>query len=231
MRLFVLASLLVAFMSFFDAAHAQSWGYVGVKGGANFGQVYFSDTFRPVNMVTGVVYGKHYGVVGKLFLAEHAGIQTEMTFIEKGYTQLLDSGIYTARMNYLEVPFLLNAYLGKGKSQFFVNMGPYVEFFLSQNQRVLGVVADIDEFYPFDPATDRTIGYGLRASGGINRLFKFGQIQIEGGMGLSISDMLITDRLTSEVPDGSKHVTGFVSLAYMLPLGKKPSNMDSNTSF
>lgn len=225
MRPLLIAIISIGFAVFFSGrANAQTWGYAGVKGGANFSDVYFGDTFRPVNMATSFVYGKHLGVVGKLFLAEHAGIQVEATYIEKGYDQLLASGFYTAQMNYLEVPFLLNAYLGKGKSQFFVNMGPYAEFFLSQKETLVGTVAETDEFYPFDPDTDRTAGYGLQASGGINRLFKFGLIQLEGGMGLSLSDMLVSDRLVSEVPDGSKHITGFLSLAYMLPLGKKPEH-------
>ena len=79
-----------------------------------------------------------------------------------------------------------------------------------------------EEFYPFDAGSDRTMGYGLRASGGINRLFGFGLLQLEGGVTISISDMLISDRLTSNIPDGSKHLAGFLSLVYMIPLGTKP---------
>lgn len=198
------------------------WGYVGLKGGGHFSEVLFDDTFRPVNMRTSFVYGKHFGLAGKLFLARHAGIQSEVIFIEKGYKQLLDSGFYSTKMNYVEVPLLMNAYLGNRKNEFFVNLGPYLEFFLNQSEELLGEVGDAEEFYPFDAGSDRTMGYGLRASGGINRLFGFGLLQLEGGVTISISDMLVSDRLTSNVPDGSKHLVGFVSLAYMIPLGKKP---------
>jgi hypothetical protein len=200
----------------------KPWGYLGVRGGGQFSQVYFSDTFRPVNMNTGFVYGKQFGVIGKIFVTRHAGIQTEVNYVEKGYKQLLDSGFYSTQMDYVEVPFMMNAYLGKRKTQFFVNLGPYFEVFLRQHEKLLGAVKEGEEFYPFDPATDRTFGYGLRASGGLNRLFPFGQLQLEGGMTITISDMLVSNRLVSNVPDGSKHIVGFVSLAYMLPLGKQP---------
>ena len=75
-----------------------AWGYFGLRGGAHFSEVLFSDTFRPVIMQTSFVYGKQYGAVGKLFLAEHAGIQMEVNYIEKGYKQLLDSGFYTTKI-------------------------------------------------------------------------------------------------------------------------------------
>ncbi|WP_416864433.1 MAG: porin family protein [Imperialibacter sp.] len=199
-----------------------AWGYFGLRGGAHFSEVLFSDTFRPVIMQTSFVYGKQYGAVGKLFLAEHAGIQMEVNYIEKGYKQLLDSGFYTTKMNYLEIPLLMNAYLGKQKTQFFVNMGPYLEIFLNQKDELQGVVKDGEEFYRFDPNVDRTIGYGLRASGGLNRLFSFGLLQLEGGLEVTISDMIFSNRLISTIPDSSKHLVGFVSLAYMIPIGKKP---------
>ncbi len=202
----------------------KSWGYIGVKGGGQFSEVFFNDTFRPVNMRTSFIYGKHFGLVGKLFMAEHAGIQSEINFIEKGYKQLLDSGLYTSRMNYIEVPLLMNAYLGKRKLQFFVNLGPYIEFFVNKKDDLVGVASEGDEFYPFDQNNDRVFGYGLKASGGLNRLFPFGLLQLEGGMGISISDMLYSNRLISTIPDGSKHVVGFVSLSYMIPLGKMPDN-------
>ncbi|MEQ9376812.1 MAG: outer membrane beta-barrel protein [Imperialibacter sp.] len=199
-----------------------AWGYFGLRGGGHFSQVLFSDTFRPVNMQTSFVYGKQYGAVGKLFLAEHAGIQVEVNYIEKGYKQLFDSGFYSTKMNYVEVPLLMNAYLGKQKTQFFVNMGPYLEIFINQKDDLLGLVQDGEEFYRFNPKVDRTMGYGLRASGGLNRLFSFGLIQLEGGLEVTISDMIFSNRLISTIPDSSKHLVGFVSLAYMIPIGKKP---------
>lgn len=211
-----------AFGQAIDEGTQPAWGYVGLNGGGHFSEVLFDDTFRPVNMRTSFVLGKHFGLAGKVFLAKHAGIQAEVNFTEKGYKQLLDSGFYSTRMNYVEVPLLMNAYLGKRKSEFFVNIGPYLEFFLNQSEELLGEVREGEEFYPFDAGSDRTMGYGLRASGGINRLFGFGLLQLEGGVTISISDMLISDRLTSNIPDGSKHLVGFLSLVYMIPLGTKP---------
>lgn len=210
------------------SSRAQSWGFVGVKGGGHFSNVFFNDTFRPVNMNTSIVYGRHFGVVGKYFMSEHAGVQVEALYAEKGYEQLLlftvddsaRSGYYATTMNYIEIPFLMNAYLGKRKLQFFINLGPYVEIFLDQKEVRLGDLPDGGEWYPFDPEKDRTFGYGLRASGGINRLFPFGQFQLEGGFGMSLSDMIVSNRLVSDVPDGSKHYLGFVSVAYMLPVGR-----------
>lgn len=200
----------------------RTWAYLGVKGGAHFSSVYFSDTFRPVVMRTGMVYGSHFGFVGKIFLDPHAGIQAEAIFVEKGYEQVFAEGFYSAKMNYLEIPIMANAYFGKKKSEIFVNAGPYFEMFLSQQQTKIGQEAEEEEFYPFDPKGDRTLGYGMRAAAGINRRFFFGLVQLEAGMGFSISDMLETNRLVSQVPDGSKHYTGFLSLSYMIPVGKKP---------
>lgn len=199
-----------------------AWAYIGFKGGAHFSDVFFSDTFRPVVMRTSLVYNSHFGFVGKLFLSRYAGIQAEAIYVKKGYEQLFQSGFYSASMSYLEIPFMANAYFGKKRNELFINAGPYFEVFLSQEQHRLGVINEGEEFYPFDPDHDRTLGYGFRASAGINRRFVFGLVQLEGGMAFSISDMLVSNRLVSQVPDGSKHYTGFVSLSYMIPIGKKP---------
>ena len=206
------------------AEENQTWAYLGVKGGAHFSSVYFSDTFRPVVMRTGIAYASHFGFVGKIFLDKHAGIQAEVVFVEKGYEQvfLQSEGFYAAKMNYLEIPVMANAYFGKKRSEIFVNAGPYFEMFLSQQQTKIGQETEEEEFYPFDPESDRTLGYGMRAAAGINRRFIFGLVQLEAGMTFSISDMLVTNRLVSQVPDGSKHYTGFLSLSYMIPIGKKP---------
>ncbi len=207
-----------------ETEEVKAWAYLGINGGANISDVYFSDTFRPVAIRTSTIYGRHFGFVGKLFLAPHAGIQMQVSYVEKGYEQVFlnSSGYYSAKMNYLEIPLMANAYFGKRRNEIFVNAGPYFELFLSQKETKIGEETEDEELYPFNPDSDRNMGYGVRASAGINRRFVFGLVQLEGGMALTISDMLVTNRLTSQVPDGSKHFMGFVTLSYMLPIGKKP---------
>ncbi|WP_462250822.1 porin family protein [Ekhidna sp.] len=201
--------------------------YVGVKAGGHASSTFIEHTIFNLNLnstflpgVNGGVFVKYLPKKGKSFL--NSGIQFGVNYIQKGWKQtfLTNEPTYTARMNYLEVPFEGFGYFG-GKNKYFVSAGLYMEFLLSTeldsepNSNNLGGA----DFYTYDESRDRDIGYGARLGGGMFRDLSIGTFQLEGFFSYSFSNFINAGDLTTETPDISNHwMLGF-TVGYMISLG------------
>jgi len=206
--------------------NAQHSWYVGVRGGSNVLGASVSNAILQTKVVTGQVLGVTGGVVVKYFPKPHFGIQTEVNITQKGYLMFFDdaSDQVKTTFQYLEVPFMMNVYVGRRKWQFMANGGPFVSWLLSHSITDPFDPATIqsDEYeYLYDSDRDRKLNYGIKVSAGLFREFSFGAFQVEGNFALDIGNFLNPITLDSGVPDASHNSVYGISVAYLFPLGKR----------
>lgn len=168
----------------------------------------------------------------------NSGIQMGINYVQKGWKQnfnlqgqAVELPKYSVEMNYLELPIEGIGYFGN-KNKYFVAVGFYAEYLLGytkdeqpefdEGSEELGVPrVNAFNFITYEPARDREIGYGFRASGGIFRDFSFGSLHLEGFFTFSISNVVDAGNLTdASLPDISNHWTSGVAVAYLIPFGK-----------
>lgn len=204
------------------SASAQSKTYVGVRAGAQLSSLNVTHNFFRKIITTRNLPGINAGIMVKHYTKKNVGLQLGIEYHQKGWKQHFFDLYpdYNAQINYLDLPIMMTAYLGKGKNKYFMNAGFFIEYLLGANlDNPPGDVEPFD-FYTYDPDRDGRFGYGLRFGGGLSRDFSFGQIHLEGFFTFSLSNVFDPESRESEVPDISNNfLTGF-SIAYLIPFGK-----------
>ena len=202
---------------------AQHSAYVGVKGGYHVATVNMSHTILRNTVPTSQVFGSLIGVTAKLFPKPHYGLQWELNYSRKGFDQRLTdtNEEFRTTFDYLEFPFLFNLYLGKRKTQYFANFGPFGAVLL--NDKTTGPTNSLSEQLDFiyNSERDNKFAFGLKVAVGIFREFSFGGIQIDGHFTAEISNFLDPVDLSTGVPDNSQNFTLGATVAYLIPLGTK----------
>ncbi|MDA0196334.1 MAG: porin family protein [Bacteroidetes bacterium] len=220
------ASLLFLLCSFYGGLDAQHSWYVGVRGGYNISGATVNQVILQTRIPTGQILGATGGLVVKHFPKPHFGIQGEVNITQKGYSMSFQDPIdqVITIFNYLEVPFMLNVYLGKRKWQFMANMGPFVGWMLSHKLTSPidpATTQTVEYTYLYDPDRDKKFNYGLKLTAGLFREFSFGAFQIEGNFTLDIGNFLNPVTLDSGIPDNSRNTIYGISVTYLFPLGKR----------
>jgi hypothetical protein len=168
-RVLIITSL---FLLSFQTVNAQNQfrpkTYLGIIQGINFSRVDFDLSGIEQKLPTGY----NGGLVFRYVSEPVAGIQIELNYTEKGWSLKLDtSAYYNGRLNYIELPFLTHITLGKNKTFFTFNFGPYGSYLVINN-----IKSNID--YPVK--IDNKFEFGYCASVGIGYHFPAGTFQIEG---------------------------------------------------
>jgi hypothetical protein len=205
-----------------DQLVAQSKTYVGIRGGSQISFVTIRHNFFRETINPRYTSGTNMGIIVKHYSNKNVGIQTGLEYVQKGWKQFFFDfyPIYTARLNYIEVPFLLTAHIGSGKTKFFINMGPFMEFLVGSDLDPNPGNVEPFDFYTYDASRDNSFGYGLRGGGGMSYDFPFGQVHLETFFSYSLTNVFDPASKSSRVPDVSNNFVAGVSLAYLIPFGK-----------
>ena len=143
---------------------AQSTFQMGIKTGLNFSNVY-GDDIRLAVRKTGFVIG---GFVS-FNINEMVSIQPEILFTQKGYDVTRDDFLTAkdnARINYLEIPVLLNVALVRGETVGFeVFTGPAIAIKVSGNAETETFVVASQ---PFPPEIIKSFDLGLALGSRLN---------------------------------------------------------------
>ena len=111
---------------------------IGINGGYNLSSVDFSPTIKQ-GLQPGYTGGFTLRYTTEKYFSLICAAQLEVNFAQRGWNEMIDDGsnnTYSRTTNYLEIPFF--AHIGWGKEdkgmQFFVNAGPQIGFFLSDEE-------------------------------------------------------------------------------------------------
>jgi len=202
---------------------AQHNIYIGIRGGYHVSTANLSHTILATSVPTTQLLSGAGGIMVKYFAKPHWGLQWELNYTRKGFEQLLidTNEVFRTTFDYIEFPFMFNLYLGKRKTQYFANFGPYLAVLM--NDQTTGPANSASEQldYLYDPERDNKLSIGIKLAGGIFREFSFGGLQVDGYFTADISNFLDPVDLSTGVPDNSQNLVFGISVAYLIPLGRK----------
>ena len=149
----------------------------GVRGGANFTNLYVEDV-NDENLKLGLNLGIWHQTQGNDLLA----FQSELNFSSKGseivYNNFLGSGKYRFNLNYLELPVLAVFKIGPVH----LHAGPYAALLVGSNIKDVDSDGDINNIESLDTDDFNRFDYGL--SGGAACNFESGMVGARYNYGL-----------------------------------------------
>lgn len=98
----------------------------GIKGGYNLAAVSFDGDTE-----TGQRHGFHIGFYGESFISESTSLQIEVLYSQQGYELRDNSGTFTQKLDYINLPLLLKLYPDEN---FFLEVGPQVGLAISHKE-------------------------------------------------------------------------------------------------
>ena len=160
----------------------------GIKQGINYSSVLFNPGLKQ-----GVTLGYNGGLVYKFHNERLFGLQLELIFNQKGWTENLDtiSNSYSRKMNYLEIPLITQIIFGKRETKIYVNLGTSFGYLLSEKENKTIKNEDFT-FDHYDKKIDKKFDYsGL---GEIGTYFNtgFGELQIGLRYQMTLTDLFDT---------------------------------------
>lgn len=183
--------------------------HFGIKLGGNISAL-LSDPIISQKINT----GSTSGVVFKHISQKSLGIQIELNYKQLGWNENLDStNTYKRRLNFIELPFMTHVNLGNQKTRFVINLGPYISYLLSDNEKI-NLLDGIEEKEYYGEKIDNKAGFGLCLGLGISRNTSIGLFQMESRISSSLTDNF---KSKSDSPfSSSKNLNAELSLSYMI---------------
>lgn len=212
-KIFALLVLLCISLQAYSQNAFVPESYLGFKAGTNMSSVLFTPSVQQ-EMNLGFVGGLAY----KYFGQRNLGIQLELNYLQAGWKESLDSpDSYSRRLNYLQIPFMTHGNLGKRKTRFVINLGPYVSLLLSEQEKMtLDNEEDAGAYYQTE--ADNMGDFGLCVGLGLLRHSSVGTIQIEGRLNQSLSSIYESGFDTTF--QYSRNQTIEVALYYLFDISK-----------
>ncbi|MBF8150442.1 PorT family protein [Winogradskyella sp. F6397] len=127
----------------------------GLKFGYNLAAVSFDEDSE-----TGQRHGFHVGFYGESFASKHIAIQVELLYSQQGYEVKDNSGTFTQKLNYINLPLVLKIY---PSDNFFLEAGPQVGFAISHKEEFDSSFNLFDTEQEFEPSR---FDWGMNFGGG-----------------------------------------------------------------
>ncbi len=106
--------------------------YLGITAGGAFNRVGFTPYVKQ-NMLAANSFGVMFSHVSE----PHIGVQIELNYAGRGWTENLDSlGNYTRNLTVLDIPFTAAFIIGSKKLRFAFNLGPDVTYLLHDKEKI-----------------------------------------------------------------------------------------------
>ena len=209
----------ISFLLLYNQSYSQNSFSIGFKSGYSSSNIHFYNNFFPSNTKTNPLNSFNYSFVSEIQTQKNVGLRFEISHQKKGWKQeFLDGQFYHSTINYLNIPILMNAYVGKSKSKLLFSIGPFFDFLLNHtNEYSLldedeNTILDVD----YNSLRDNEFGYGLMASVGISFDFNKNKLQLISSYQYNLDNLIDVVERTSELPDISNFNTFTLSLVYLL---------------
>ena len=179
----ILASSLVGFSQSDDFKPLFSFG---IKQGINYSTVNFSP-----GIDQGLTLGYTGGLVYKYQNEKLFGLQLELNFIQKGWTENLDTinNSYSRKLNYIELPLITQVILGKRPNlKYYVNLGTSFAYLLSEKEELeVNNEAYRREYY--EKKVENYFDYSVLGEAGVTYNTGIGEFQIGVRYQLTFTDL------------------------------------------
>lgn len=182
---------------------------LGVKQGVNYSTVSFSP-----GIDQGLTFGYTGGFVYKYQNEKLFGLQLELNYIQKGWTENLDTinNSYNRRLNYIELPFITQIILGKKPNfKYYVNLGTSFAYLLSEKE-TLEVNNELYRREYYEKEIENLFDYSVLGELGVMYNTEIGEFQIGVRYQLTFTDLF--DVTEETIFDNSQNSIFSLSLTY-----------------
>ena len=203
---------------------------IGFQGGNNLSKMDFTNnqeyTYTEINNQLGFIGGFVLQFLGE----NHAGVQAEFNYSQRGWIENDTTGInylkYKNKMDYLEMSILSHINIGGGKLRGLFNIGPYVGYALNRSITTENVDTGTSETveYAFESKKDNQFDFGLMVGAGMEYRFNFGKIAAEARYTVGLGDINKEKFFQSEV---SQFRIVSVLIRYTIPVLKPKINPET----
>ena len=210
---------IISFLFLYNQSYSQNSFSIGFKSGYSSSNIHFYNNFFPSNTNTNSLNSFHYSFISEIQTQRNVGLRFEISHQKKGWKQeFLDGQFYHSIINYLNIPILMNAYVGKSKSKLLFSIGPFFDFLLNHDNEYSLLDEDVNTILNVDynSLRDNEFGYGLMASAGISFDFNNNKLQLISSYQYNLDNLIDVEERTSELPDISNFNTFTLSLVYLL---------------
>jgi len=184
---------------------------VGIKGGYSLAQVGFNP-----NSDQTLTKGITGGVVFQYIDHAHVGVQAELNYVQKGWTEQLDSSTFRRSLNYIELPFMTHVVLGKNKSNFIINLGPSLSYLLS-NKDSIYLINEADTLRYYQKSITSNLDFGLTLGIGFAKKTAIGIFQLDGRITYNFTNIINQNQGLIAATNQNL----IVSLSYLIPFKRK----------
>ena len=183
--------------------------YFGIKLGGNFSRIISEPSIKQ-KINTGLTSG----VVFKHISQKSLGIQIELNYKQAGWNENLDStNTYKRRLDVIPIPFIAHINLGNQKTRFLINLGSYLDYLLSEKEKI-NLLEDVEEKDYYGKKVNNKTGFGLCLGFGISLHSSIGLFQAESRISSSLND--IFKNTTGSHFSSSKNLNAELSLSYLI---------------
>ncbi|MBK8487704.1 MAG: PorT family protein [Bacteroidetes bacterium] len=213
LRLFTVAAALIIV----SMAHAQI--SVGVEVGPNFAsQSSDADGFE-----AGSTTGFYFGIPVDIMLSDNICIQPSLAFMQKGSSSEYEFSVpnfYETsveadfKLNYLEIPILVNYLIGSGNIRPVIGVGPSIGFGMGYKSSGTSTTDDIDDSGSFEDAGLSGIDFSVLIQAGV-LMSDVGP----GSLGLNLGYMLGLANINDGGANTLNNRGVKVALMYKFPIG------------
>ncbi|MDD7884819.1 porin family protein [Flavivirga sp. 57AJ16] len=151
---FLIITIIIS-MTFSAKAQEGNTSNAGVKLGYNLAAVSYDGETE-----TGQRHGFHAGFYGESFLSEVVALQVELLYSQQGYEIEDNSGTFTQKLDYINLPLLLKIYPNRN---FFFEAGPQVGIAVNHKEAFDSNFNLFDTSQEFSP---QNFDWGLNLGGG-----------------------------------------------------------------
>lgn len=182
----------------------------GIKQGVNYSTVNFSPGIKQ-----SMTLGYTGGLVYKYQNERRVGLQIELNYTQKGWTEDLDTinNSYRRKMDYIELPIITHIVLGKRSVKYYANIGTTFAYLVSETED-LTVNNEVYRREYYEKEIENTFDYGILGEIGITYDSKIGELQIGVRYQLTLTDLFKTSSET--VFDNSQNQVWSFAITYFL---------------
>lgn len=197
---------------------------VGVSGGLNLSQMDMQPKVRQ-KYLNGINGGVSLRYTSEKYFKMICAAQIEVNYSQRGWEEDFDDksgNSYKRTLNYIEIPFLAHLAFGREPRglQFFINLGPQIGFFLSEDEEYIGdwsIESRPNASRPiYGKETENKFEYGIAGGLGLELKTKAGNFIIEGRYYYGLSDIFGNSKTDDYGRSASNTITA--RLGYSIPL-------------
>ena len=178
---------------------------IGIKAGG-----ITSKAFLMPNVKQLLNYGVTGGIMFKYISEPNLGLQADLNYIQKGWTEEIDSSNrYTRDLDYFQMVFLTQYMPGKKNTKFLFNIGPYISFLLNESEKDNFTDYSVENDY-YGEKVDKNFELGACLGLGVVQYTKIGAFQLESRFEYSFSDFFENKQFYY-----SQNLAAGITLAYL----------------